>query len=82
MEATQLLDDTSLDSSEIVQDDSNDKGNCHKKLIGVLLFNEIQKEFNVFQGDIISLGRDPENCQIAIENKVSIWLPTYWRPFI
>lgn len=68
MEATQILSDSALDDSEILERE-NDKDNHVKKLIGVLLFDD-KKEWDIFQGDTISIGRDPENCQVTIDNKV------------
>ena len=73
MEATQLL-DSSLDESETnyfgaEEEDENENGS--KKVIGALVFDESGKEFDILQGDTISIGRDPESCQIVLENKVS-----------
>ena len=69
MEATQAL-DFALDSSDISREDTNENDNNPKKLVGVLQIEEDQKEYNAFQGDVISIGRDPENCQVILENKV------------
>ena len=73
MEETQLL-DSALDESEthyFSAEDEDEKKNFPKKLIGVLVFEENGKEYDIFQGDTVSVGRDPENCQIVLENKVS-----------
>ena len=67
MEATQAL-DFALANSDISREDTND--NNPKKLVGILQVDEDQKEYNAFQGDVISIGRDPENCQVILENKV------------
>ena len=70
MEATQAI-DFSLDSSELCKDDHDTSGNHPKRIVGVLQFDEDQLEYNAFQGDIIKIGRDSENCQVVLENKVS-----------
>ena len=73
MEATQLL-DSALDESEthyFSAEDEDERNNCPKKLIGILRIEENDKEYDIFQGDTISIGRDPENCNIVHENKVS-----------
>ena len=73
MDATQLL-DSSLDESEthyFGAEDEHENKNGSKKVIGALVFDESGKEFDINQGDTISIGRDPENCQIVQENKVS-----------
>jgi len=69
MEATQLLDNT-LDKSEtyLSAEDDNDGNNCPKKIIGVLCIEE-NKQYDICQGDTICIGRDPENCNIVLENK-------------
>lgn len=69
MEATQILTDTSLDDSVMLLENEDDK-DAPKRLIGVLVFDN-GKEFPVFKGDNISVGRDPEHCQIVIDDKVS-----------
>ena len=70
MEATQALTESALEASDIHMEDDNDENAHPRKLIGVLLLEEEHKEYNIFQGDIISIGRDPENCQVIIDNKV------------
>ena len=72
MEATQLLDNT-LDKSEtyLSAEDDDDRNNCPKKIIGVLCIEENDKQYDICQGDTICIGRDPENCNIVLENKVS-----------
>ena len=69
MEATQLL-EGALDESLPYYSAEDDENNFPKKLIGVMIIEE-NKEYNVFQGDTISIGRDPENCNIVLDNKVS-----------
>ena len=68
MEATQLL-EGALDESLPYYSAEDDENNFPKKLIGVMIIEE-NNEYNVFQGDTISIGRDPENCNIVLENKV------------
>jgi hypothetical protein len=70
MEATQLLSDSALDESELFLANETDRDNT-KKLIGVLVFDDDQNEINIFQGDTISIGRDPEKCQVMVDNKVN-----------
>ena len=69
MEATQILSDISLDDSVTLLENEDDK-DTPKRLMGVLLFDD-GKEFPVFKGDNISIGRDPEECQIVVDDKVS-----------
>ena len=57
------------DGTGIVQDHGGD--NVPKRLIGMINFEEDDKKFWIFQGDIVSIGRDPEQCQIVIQNEVS-----------
>ena len=91
MEATQLL-EGALDESLPYYSAEDDENNFPKKLIGVMIIEE-NNEYNVFQGDTISIGRDPENCNIVLENKVitskfaacirhEIMLPKSCRKFI
>ena len=73
MEATQLL-DSALDESEThyySAEEEDERNYCPKKLIGILKIEENDQEYDIFQGDTISIGRDPENCNIVQENKVS-----------
>ena len=56
-------------SSGIVQDYSGDI--VPKRLVGMINFEEDDRKFWIFQGDVISIGRDPEQCQIVLQNKVS-----------
>ena len=70
MEATQAI-DFALDST---QDTTNEGASGHivpKKLIGIIKFEEEHKEYSIFQGDTIFIGRDPEHCQIVLQSKVS-----------
>ena len=69
MEATQAL-NFALDNSELSREDESNNGNHPKILVGVLQLEEDQNQYNIFQGDTISIGRDPENCQVVLENKV------------
>ena len=69
IEATQAI-DFALDST---QDTTTESASGHivpKKLIGVIKFEE-DKEYSIFQGDTIFIGRDPEHCQIVLQSKVS-----------
>ena len=70
MEATQLLSDSALDETKTFLENETEKENT-KRLIGVLVFDNDQNEINIFQGDTISIGRDPEKCQVMVDNKVS-----------
>ena len=73
MEETQLL-TSALDESEthyFSAEDEDERNNCPKKIIGIIRIAENDKEYDIFQGDTISIGRDPENCNIVQENKVS-----------
>ena len=63
MEATQLL-EGALDESLPYYSAEDDENNFPKKLIGVMIIEE-NKEYNVFQGDTISIGRDPENLTFS-----------------
>ena len=69
MEATQAIDFT-LDSTQDVTVEGGSSGNGSKKLIASINFDKEHREYNVFQGDTISIGRDPEACQIVFQNKV------------
>ena len=71
MEATQLLSESALDESEAFLGNETDK-NITKRLVGVLVFDDDDhNEINIFQGDTISIGRDPEKCQVMVDNKVN-----------
>ena len=80
MEETQLL-TSALDESEthyFSAEDEDERNNCPKKIIGIIRIAENDKEYDIFQGDTISIGRDPENCNIVLENKVSLIIFSYY----
>ena len=66
MEETQEIARLSVSSSE-----GNSGEFIPKKLIGIIKFEEEDKEYSIFQGDTIFIGRDPEHCQIVLQSKVS-----------
>ena len=66
MEATQLL-----DTNESVDEGSDNNSSLRRKLVGILQVDGLE-DYNIFQGDAISIGRDPENCHIVLDNKVKL----------
>ena len=66
MEETQEIARVSVSSSE------GDSGQfVPKKLIGMMNFVEENQKCWIFEGDTISIGRDPEYCQVVLQNQVS-----------
>ena len=68
MEATQALDFT----DDNLEESSDNDGSVRKKLVGIIQVDELKQDYSIFQGDAISIGRDPENCHIVLDNKVKL----------
>ena len=66
------MDDTKEISRASVSGSEGDSNQfIPKKLIGMMNFREENQKCWIYEGDTISIGRDPEYCQFVLQNQVS-----------